>query len=704
MRATVAIATIALVQLSGCVRSPGLTSSVLPLTSVRLYETGVGYFQRSGILSPSERTGLPVPASHLDDALQSLVVFTPGHSDPIHGVAFGSSVSRGMARAMAGLPAEGEAPITYRDLLVSLKGAHVTLKTRTGAYLGRLIDIESPGETQPAQGAQPAFAPTSVVVLTDGAELVRVPLDEVRAVQPTDPAYAARLDAALDALSLRSAQSRKMLDVLGAARGPVTLGYVAETPVWRTTYRLALEDDGRRGQLQGWALVHNDTDEDWESVKVELVNGRPDSFLYPLAAPRYARRALVHPDDQLSTVPQLLDTTADAVWGDGFLDDPSRGGGLNETGVGEGGGGYGEGIGLGSVGGIGLGRGAAGRAAESAVVTVGDLARVPQATGIEAGALFVYTLPERLALRAHASALAPFLQQSVDVEAIAWVDLPGQPARSAVRFVNSTSQTLPAGTISFFAGGGFAGESALERLKPGERRFVRFGVDLDVTVETLPEKGKATVDSTERLTFGGGVLLEHFLRTTDTMYVFENRGGHGRAVYLTLPLGRNAKVTGADEIDFDGATSTPVAITRMGARARVEREVVTVEGLAAGIPFEDITVEKLAKMAASPNLAAGDKAIAAEAVTRESELGETKRAETQASGELVAIEKELERLREDAKAVGGERGAATPPEFVKRLLAAEDRHAAARKRLDGLETEAKERAERVRATLAKLGG
>jgi hypothetical protein len=463
-----------------------------------------------------------------------------------------------------------------------------------------------------------------------------------------------------------------------------------------------LDADRRRGTLEGWALVHNDTDEDWESVKVELVNGRPDSFLYPLAAPRYARRALVHPDDQLSTVPQLLDKTADAVWGDN-VDDAVGAGGLGLSGLGEGGGGYGEGIGLGSIGSIGHGRGAAARSSPSSVVTVGDLASVPQAAGVEAGALFVYALPERLALRAHASALAPFLQQPVDVEAIAWVDQEGQPARAAVRFVNSTSQTLPAGTISVFADGGFAGESALDRLKPGERRFVRFGVDLDVNVKAIAEKGKPVTNETERLTYAGGVLVEHFRRTTDTTYAFENRSGHASAVYLTLHLGTNAKVTGADAIDFDSATSTPLAVTRMGPKARFEREIVTVEGLASAVALESLSAERLSKVAASPRLAAADRAIATDALARQEELEETRRARSRATEDLAAIEKELERLREDAKAVGGERGAATAPEFVRRLLAAEDRHASARKRLDELETEDKARVEMLRSTLEKLG-
>lgn len=44
-------------------------SAVLPLTRLRLYETGVGYFERSGRLNGL--TQLPVPAAQLDHALSS---------------------------------------------------------------------------------------------------------------------------------------------------------------------------------------------------------------------------------------------------------------------------------------------------------------------------------------------------------------------------------------------------------------------------------------------------------------------------------------------------------------------------------------------------------------------------------------------------------------------------------------------------------
>ncbi len=679
--------------------------TILPLTTVRLYETGMGYFERSGTLSASARTTLPVPASHLDDALESLVVLAGGKSGPLHGIEFGSNLSRGMARAMAGLPTGADAPITYRDLLASLRGAHVEVRTRTEAFVGRLIDVDaSPdGDPPPATNATgdkkdppaPPPPPLRLVVLTDTSELVRIAAPDVTSVRPTDAAYAARLDAALDALSTHSAQSRKMLDLLGATNGPVTLAYVAEAPVWRTSYRFVLGGDGKSGVLQAWALVHNDTDEDWQSVKVELVNGRPDSFLFPMAAPRYARRSLVHPDDQLSTVPQLLDKTVDAIWGDN-IEDSFGSGGLGLSGVGDGGGGSGEGVGYG-YGSIGRGKGVG----ASDVLTVGDLAQVAQATGTEAGALFVYAVPNRLALRAHASALLPFLQQSVEAEPIAWVDTIGEPARSALRFVNSTSQTLPAGTVTVFGDGGFAGESALDRLKPGERRFIRYGVDLDVDTKT--EKSKVS-DATERLTFETDTLVVHFLRTIDATYDIESRSGHARAVYIAMHIDRNAKLTGADAVDYDTASSTPLAIVRLAPGKRVERAIVSVEGLSRRIRLETLNVEELTAIVGSSELAANDRAVATEALARQRELEETRKTETQANVDLAAVEKELARLREDTKALGGERGAAPPAEFVKRILAAEDRHAALRKQLEALDIEQKTRAKNVETALAKLHG
>jgi hypothetical protein len=686
---------------------PATASSILPLRTLRLYETGVGYFERSGAVG-ADRTALPVPAGHLDDALKTLVILSKEGGARVHGVEFASSVSKGMARSLAGLPLEADAPITYADMLMSLKGAHVDVTLAHERVRGRIVDVledpaDAKGDGKPAAADEgdakaPHARELTVLLMTDDSELRRVRTSAITAVRPTDPAFAARLGSALDALSSRGAQTQRLLEVLGDGKHPVTLGYIAETPMWRTTYRLVLGDVGKGGRLQGWALLHNDTDEDWNGVHAELVNGRPDSFLFPLAAPRYARRELVHPENEASTVPQLAGQTVDAIWGDN-IGDAYGAGGLGLTGKGEGGGGTGDGVGLGSIGTIGHGDGVGTGPGMSSVLNVGNLAQLAQASGVESGALFTYGLAEPLALRAHASALVPFVEQAVDCETITWVGANAAP-RSAVRFVNNTAQTLPSGPISFFGDGGFAGESGLDRLKPGERRFLTFGADLDVVV-----KVDSTGDETpKRLVYTKSDMLEeHFLRATRFDYAIENRSGKPRSVYVVLPLTANATVTGADALDFDLAGGTPVAVFHVAARQKLGRTLAAVEGLSHAVALSDVAAARLTELAATSSLAAADRAVATEAAQRQGEFEQTRAGIQKTKAEVAEVTKDLDRLRENLKAMGGDKGAAPANHpFVTRIVAAEDRLTGLRKKEEALEADTVKRRAAVKAVLEKL--
>ena len=678
--------------------------SVLPLHTLRLYETGVGYFERSGSVPRADQAGLPVPAGHLDDALKTLVILSAGGKVQVDGIEFGSSLSHGMARAMAGLPVEGEGPITYEELLGSLKGSRVDVRTPRAMITGRLVNVDTvavaddaseKGKTDPKDAPVHKPPKLRLTVLTDRAEVVHVDGSDVESVRPTDPAQAARLDAALEALLAHGAASHHDLRLLGVPGSPVTLGYIAETPVWRTTYRMVAGKDPTHATLQAWALLHNDTDEDWQGVKVELVNGRPDSFLFPLAAPRYGRRALVTPENELSTVPQLMGRTADTLWGD-HVGDSFGAGGLGLSGTGEGGGGYGSGIGLGSIGTVGHGAGVG--VDGSSLLAVGDLAQVAQAQGVEAGALFVYRMPTPVALRAHASALVPFMQQSVEAEPIAWLDAPSAVARAAVRFVNDTQQTLPPGTMAFFSDGGFSGESAIDRMRPAERRFLTFGADLDVEVT---QDVLHTDEKVQRVTFAVDALKEHFIRTTDSEWTVQNRSGLPRTVYVGLTLDRNATLTGVDSLDFDVQSGKPLAVFHVPARQSPKRKSTSTEGLSRQTPLNAVTTKMLTDLAALPTLAATDKTIILEAIPKEKDVDDAQVHLADAKEELKTLEKDLARLREDAKAIG-DRGPLTQP-LVTRIVAAEDRIGVVRKKVDELEKDMKKRVDAVRVALTRLG-
>lgn len=702
-----------LVTLATACAAPGrpapASPSVLPLRTLRLYETGVGYFEREGTLSRGEQAGLPVPAGHLDDALKTLVVLSAGGKSQVDGIEFGSSLSHGMARAMAGLSQDAETPLTYEALLASLEGSMVEVRSPSRVVVGRLVHVErlteaaTSSETGAAgkdtkeskDAARTADRGLKLTLLAAGSELVQMGSAEIGSVRPIDPAQASRLDAALESLLSRGGQSHHALRLLGEPGAKVTLGYIAETPVWRTTYRLVQPAEGP-AKLQAWALLHNDTDENWNDVRVDLVNGRPDSFLFPLAAPRYARRTLVTPENELSTVPQLMGRTADTLWGD-HVDDAGGSAGFGASGYGSAGGASGSGFGHGGIGSIGH-FGASGADAGSSLLEVGDLAGVSQASGVEAGALFVYGMASAVALRAHCSALVPFLQEVVEAEPTTWIDEANlSTSRSAVRFVNSTSQTLPPGTIAFFSAGGFAGESALDRLKPKERRFVTFGVDLDV--EAKREEVRRS-ESVQRLSFSGDWLREHFIKTTDAAWTIENRAAKPRTVTVALRLDRNSRLTGADAADFDEATSKPLIAFKVAARSKLERSVQSVEGLSRGVGFAQLTSKHLAELAAKSELAAGDRAVAAEGAVRAKSLEDGRGELARAREELVRLDKELARLRDDAKSVG-DRGALTQP-LVARIVTREDDVRLRGERIEALEKEVTQRAAALRESLGKL--
>ena len=74
----------------------------------------------------------------------------------------------------------------------------------------------------------------------------------------------------------------------GAAEGAAS-SYVEETPVWKTSYRLVLGEK-ESPLLQGWAIVENPTEEDWNDVRLTLVSGRPISFTMDLYQPLYIPR------------------------------------------------------------------------------------------------------------------------------------------------------------------------------------------------------------------------------------------------------------------------------------------------------------------------------------------------------------------------------------------------------------------------------
>lgn len=72
----------------------------------------------------------------------------------------------------------------------------------------------------------------------------------------------------------------------------LAIGYVAETPVWRPSYRLVVQANGE-ADLQAWGIVQNLSGEDWNGVQLVLVAGAPLAFESTLGDPVIPERPIV---------------------------------------------------------------------------------------------------------------------------------------------------------------------------------------------------------------------------------------------------------------------------------------------------------------------------------------------------------------------------------------------------------------------------
>ncbi|HEY5957276.1 MAG TPA: DUF4139 domain-containing protein [Polyangiaceae bacterium] len=79
---------------------------------------------------------------------------------------------------------------------------------------------------------------------------------------------------------------------LDGSQHDLAVGYVAETPVWRPSYRVVINEGGK-AELQSWGIVENLSGEDWRDVDLVLVAGAPLAFQSTLGSPITPQRPVV---------------------------------------------------------------------------------------------------------------------------------------------------------------------------------------------------------------------------------------------------------------------------------------------------------------------------------------------------------------------------------------------------------------------------
>ena len=509
----------------------------LPLESVVLFTSGVGYFQHAGEVTGDATVEMQFAADDVNDLLKSMVVL-----DRDGGAATVTYASRDPVTKTLGTFAVNltDNP-SLGDLLGRLRGQKVELDAAS-PVAGTIVGVEK----RRLEAGKDQTVEKQFLTLLTSEGLRTLALDAVTRIKLVDARLQGELEKALAVLALATDNEKKGVAIAFTGKGPrnVVVGYVQESPIWKTSYRLVLDGDAAatKARLQGWAIVENTTDADWRNVRMALVSGRPISFVMDLYQPLYVPRPFVEPELYASLRPQVYgQTMSDAdkqlALAGRQLDERGSRGGLARREMAKGvpaapaamaadGA-----IAMDAVSGVG------GGAARGSAIA-GIAAMQTAAAGSDLGELFRYEIEKPVTLERQRSAMLPIVAAEVEAEKVAIYDervLTRHPL-SGLRLKNTTGLHLMQGPLTVYdqaGGGSYSGDARIEDMAPGTERLVSYAVDLDVEVAARGE-GRAEEIVNVRLVKGTLFAARKLARAK--VFEVKNSGKNAVKVLLEHPL------------------------------------------------------------------------------------------------------------------------------------------------------------------------
>jgi hypothetical protein len=351
----------------------------------------------------------------------------------------------------------------------------------------------------------------------------------------------------------------------GEGKRSVKVGYVTESPIWKTSYRLALKKgetpiktEGKREQaaakdevmLQGWAVVENTTDEDWNSVQLGLVSGRPISFQMDLYQPLFVNRPTVELELFASLRPPVYDGNMADEKAALPMDAPSGGFGM-----------------LGGMGGMPAApapmaaRGMNGVMADAQMQRKAAMSKRDQflrnmdrdkdavefqkdvataAVSTELGEFFQYVIKQPVSLPRQKSALLPIINDEVKGSKVSIFNeqVHSKFPLLGLKFTNSTSLHLCQGPITVFEDSTYAGDARISDLQPKETRLLSYAIDLGTEVDAQHRESEDLL----KVKLVKGLIHQEFLRKEFKTYKIKNRSEHARTLLVEHPYRHDFKL------------------------------------------------------------------------------------------------------------------------------------------------------------------
>ena len=576
----------------------------LKTTNVTLYDCGLAQLEKQVTVNGARRLRIDVTLAHLDDLLASLVVATDG-GVKVKGVNYPSVRNLGQAIEASGmanaLSEDGTAltmPADVPGYLEALVGMTVKVernggKNLAGTVLACVNEKETGASITTGSGAGESTVerpPRRTLVVVDQAGSISwIPVEDISKVTPRSKREAAALGDFATQLGKSNgfAETAVELETTRGSRGRLAASFIRQIPLWRTVYKVSAEKDGVT--MEAWAVVHNDTTEDWEDVEMTLVSGLPQSFVMSVASPRYEHRETRILQGEGSLMPQLGARTADSLLYDfdGLVIGESFGyGGLGMYGIGRGGGGSSVGYGSAGRGGV-----VAGSSEQSSsLLEVGEPAAEEQAEAKVEGEISTYRAMNAVSVPARTSSLVPLIRRKLEGGAFTLVENGSSPA-TCVRAKNDTGLVLQSGVSSFYIRGRFRGQAELYRTEPGDIGVWCFGEDPDVVFDR-----KVDIDQkNEALEWRGGRLWTHNIKRTTYEYRIENMAGQERRVAIDVRHIANGRIVSPKEVLDTDLDNRKLRIVQVPGREEKVETIVIEEGVMTPVGTDLKNLEEMSR-------------------------------------------------------------------------------------------------------------
>lgn len=507
-------------------------ASELPIRRITLYRSGVGSFERRGEVGADARIQLRVRTEQVNDILKSMVVLDLSGEGRIDNVAYGSKEP--LARRLASFGVDISDNPTAGALLDRLKGSPVRVRLPEGDVSGIIMNVEHRPTVYSGQGQQNAskFDLPWINLLTDsGVRSVNLTL--ASGFELLDPALAGELQKALEVLAEYRADRTKTVEIVtsGPAGRNIHVGYIHEMPVWKVSYRLVLPElessgKGAQGSIQGWAIVENTTDSDWNSVRLSLVSGRPVSFTMDLYQPLYIERPDLPVPQVAAAIPRLYELGVQDRAADPMADARlRRSAGRPEAPAATQAPGRAEFFGK------------AARGLESAALAGEDMAQFSAraaALAQESGEVFQFEVEAPVSIERQRSAMLPIINQATGARRVSIYNRTdgGQHPMRGVDLTNTTGLQFLPGPVSVFDGAVYAGDAQIGHVSADDSRLLSYAVDLETAV-LLKDESSVNV---QRLRIVNGVLEQTQQYRRTVTYEFTSKDGkRGRSLVIEHP-------------------------------------------------------------------------------------------------------------------------------------------------------------------------